>query len=145
MRSRRGLADRIDMDDTQIETVLSHFPDHWEPWQVEAAIARAFGASDRKLADVLKKSRVTIAGFLTLPATCEIVRNIRRETAGRMYGRALKLVPKAMGRLRKLLDAEQPGHQLQAVNMVRKIVGDSVNADGAQALRELKALLKGGS
>ena len=62
-----------------------------------------------------------------------------------MYGQAVALTDKAMAGLVRLLDSEDLNQVAKGIDLVRKMTTDSLTADGAQALRELKALIKGGA
>ena len=124
---------------------ISRIPAHWEGWKSQAAIGRAHGQSDRLLSRTLKKDRATVAGFLATPETSAVVRDLRREAGAVMYGRAVALTDLAIDGLEKLLKAGDLNHVARGVELVRKMTTDSLTADGAQALRELKTLLKGGS
>jgi hypothetical protein len=123
----------------------TRMPDHWEMWQVDTALQRAQGVSLRKISAATGRGINQVQTFCISPEAADIIRTIRREAAAVMYGQAVALTDKAMAGLVRLLDSEDLNQVAKGIDLVRKMTTDSLTADGAQALRELKALIKGGA
>ena len=120
-------------------------PESWEHWQVETATLRARGVSLRKISAQTGRGINLVQAFCVSGEASDVIRSIRREAAAVMYGQAVALTDKAMAGLVRLLDSEDLNQVAKGIDLVRKMTTDSLTADGAQALRELKALIKGGA
>lgn len=71
---------------------VSRFPASWQHGRPSPPSV-GYGCSDRRLAKQVGRARSIVAGFLNLPSTAEVMRDIRRENAARLaVGRRMVII-----------------------------------------------------
>jgi hypothetical protein len=121
-------------------------PPDWEPWKTTAAFERAYGKSYAAIAAMVGKCAPVVTAFLCTPECERIIRRIRREAGSLIYGASLNMTTVAMDNLREILeDPETDANtMLKAIELVRKLNGDSTQANAAAEVRALRRDLKRG-